>query len=274
MSKNRRALAMLTLLAAAVPTTRAPTQATQPHWSTWFGGSSYDEATIFGILDAGLIAHLGYTLDGHPFVTPTVYWREGRRLYRACLVDGLLDEGRARQVAERVAKSGRRGSLAILSHFHRLVALDRVRHTAVVESAAPLPPDLRASVEAGLQRAYGKGFTTSFQEDPALIGCGVEELLRWDPPLQLFERWVLEHGVEVAGVPVARGEVVSMLFGAANRDPRVFVDADRLDVARANAAEHIGFGGGITSASARRSPGSSSRPRSGRSSSGRPASSS
>ena len=73
----------------------------------------------------------------------------------------------------------------------------------------------------------------------------IEELIRWDPPLQLFERWVLEDGVEVAGVPVPRGEMLSMLFGAANRDPRVFDDPDRLDVARANAAEHIGFGGGI-----------------------------
>ena len=73
----------------------------------------------------------------------------------------------------------------------------------------------------------------------------VEELIRWDPPLQLFERWVLEDGVEVAGVPVPRGEKLALLFGSANRDPRVFDDADRLDVARSNAAEHIGFGGGI-----------------------------
>jgi cytochrome P450 len=56
---------------------------------------------------------------------------------------------------------------------------------------------------------------------------------------------VLEHGVVIAGVPIPRGEVVAMLFGAANRDPRVFDDADRLDVGRPNAAEHIGFGGGI-----------------------------
>ena len=70
----------------------------------------------------------------------------------------------------------------------------------------------------------------------------VEELIRWDCPLQLFERWVLEDGVEVAGVPIPRGEVIAMLFGAANRDPRVFEDANRLDVSRANAAEHIGFG--------------------------------
>jgi cytochrome P450 len=73
----------------------------------------------------------------------------------------------------------------------------------------------------------------------------VEELIRWDPPLQLFERWVLENGVEIAGTPVPRGEVISMLFGSANRDPRVFDEADRFDVGRENAAEHIGFGGGI-----------------------------
>ena len=73
----------------------------------------------------------------------------------------------------------------------------------------------------------------------------VEELIRFDPPLQLFERWVLEDGVEVAGTPIARGEVVSMLFGSANRDPRVFEQPETLDVGRSNAAERIGFGGGI-----------------------------
>jgi len=42
---------------------------------------AYDEATIFGILDAGVIAHVGYAQGGEPRVTPTAYWREGRRLY-------------------------------------------------------------------------------------------------------------------------------------------------------------------------------------------------
>ena len=51
-----------------------------------------------------------------------------------------LDEGRARQVAQRIAASRHRGALAILSDFQRLVRLDRDRHTAVVESAAPLTP--------------------------------------------------------------------------------------------------------------------------------------
>jgi nitroimidazol reductase NimA-like FMN-containing flavoprotein (pyridoxamine 5'-phosphate oxidase superfamily) len=43
--------------------------------------AAYDEATVFGILDAGIMAHVGYVIDGQPFVTPTAYWREGRKLY-------------------------------------------------------------------------------------------------------------------------------------------------------------------------------------------------
>jgi cytochrome P450 len=75
--------------------------------------------------------------------------------------------------------------------------------------------------------------------------AAIEELIRYDPPLQLFDRWVLEHGVEIAGVAIPRGEVISMFFGSANHDPRVFAAPDALDVGRPNAAEHIGFGGGI-----------------------------
>jgi F-type H+-transporting ATPase subunit delta len=96
--------------------------------------------------------------------------RGARRLYRACIVGGLLDEGRALQVVERVAGARRRGSLGFLSHFRRLVTLDRARHQAVVESATPLPPDLRASVEADVARLYGPGVSTSFADSPALIG--------------------------------------------------------------------------------------------------------
>lgn len=75
--------------------------------------------------------------------------------------------------------------------------------------------------------------------------AAIEELLRYDPPLQLFERWVLEDGVEVAGVSIHRGDRISMLFGSANRDPRVFDEPDTFDVGRPNASDHIGFGGGI-----------------------------
>lgn len=73
----------------------------------------------------------------------------------------------------------------------------------------------------------------------------VEEMTRWDAPLQLFERFVLApDGIEVAGQHLPFGSEIAMLFGAANRDPRRFPDAERFDGGR-NDPGHIGFGGGI-----------------------------
>jgi cytochrome P450 len=72
-----------------------------------------------------------------------------------------------------------------------------------------------------------------------------EELIRYDPPLQLFERWVLTDGFSIGEVAIPRGQKLALLFGAANRDPRVFERPDDFDVGRDNAAQHIGFGGGI-----------------------------
>jgi F-type H+-transporting ATPase subunit delta len=80
-----------------------------------------------------------------------------------------MDPSRVRRVAASVAASGRRGSLAVLSDFQRMVRLEGERHRAVIESAAPLPDDLRADVTASLSRMYGTGLATSFEENPALI---------------------------------------------------------------------------------------------------------
>ena len=41
----------------------------------------YDRETVFAILDAALLCHVGYVIDGQPYVTPTAFWREGDRLY-------------------------------------------------------------------------------------------------------------------------------------------------------------------------------------------------
>ena len=72
-----------------------------------------------------------------------------------------------------------------------------------------------------------------------------EEMIRYDPPLQLFERWVLADEFAIGDVAIPRGDKIALLFGSANRDPRVFDRPDEFDVGRENAAQHIGFGGGI-----------------------------
>ncbi|WTU01012.1 cytochrome P450 [Kitasatospora sp. NBC_00070] len=76
-----------------------------------------------------------------------------------------------------------------------------------------------------------------------LLPTAVEELMRYDTPLQMFERWVLDD-IEVGGVTVPRGAEVALLFGSANRDPERFTDPDRLDVGRTD-NPHITFGAGI-----------------------------
>jgi F-type H+-transporting ATPase subunit delta len=96
--------------------------------------------------------------------------REAKQLFRLCLLNGSLDEGRVRQVVLGIIEGKRRGYLVLLSRFQRLVKLDHDRHTAEVESAVPLPADLRASVQAGLRSAYGPGIDILFVHRPALIG--------------------------------------------------------------------------------------------------------
>jgi F-type H+-transporting ATPase subunit delta len=96
--------------------------------------------------------------------------REAKELFRCCLVDGLVDESRVRQVVQRVVAGKPRGYLAILSRFQRLVKLDLERHTARVESAAPLATDLQNAVQASLGRVYGPGLNLSFAQEPSLIG--------------------------------------------------------------------------------------------------------
>ena len=81
------------------------------------------------------------------------------------------------------------------------------------------------------------------REDPGLIPGAVEELLRFDSPVQTDFRGALED-CEVNGAPVRRGENVVLLIGAANRDPAAFEEPDRLDIGRAEGS-HISFGRGI-----------------------------
>ena len=81
------------------------------------------------------------------------------------------------------------------------------------------------------------------RRNPELIGRAADELLRYDTPLQMFERWVLED-LEWNGVPLRRGTKVGLLFGSANRDELAFEEPWRLDLAR-TPNDHVSLGGGI-----------------------------
>jgi cytochrome P450 len=84
---------------------------------------------------------------------------------------------------------------------------------------------------------------TRLRAEPALVPRAIEELMRWDTPLQMFERWVLEDS-EICGAVVPRGAELGLLFGSANRDPAVFDRPDDLDIAR-EPNLHVSFGAGV-----------------------------
>jgi cytochrome P450 len=81
------------------------------------------------------------------------------------------------------------------------------------------------------------------QEDPGLITSAVEELLRFDGPVQRTAR-IPSEDVTFGGRTIGKGEMVMPFIGAADRDPAQFPDPDRLDIGRAD-NRHIAFGWGI-----------------------------
>jgi cytochrome P450 len=124
----------------------------------------------------------------------------------------------------------------------------RLTDDEVVASAILL---LNAGHEASVN-ALGNGFVAlvrspgqveRMRADPGLAEPAVEEMIRFDAPLQLFERTAKTETV-IGGVTLAPGDKAAALLGAANRDPAAFADADVLDIGR-RPNNHIGFGAGI-----------------------------
>ncbi len=96
--------------------------------------------------------------------------RDGKSLFRACMVDGQLDESRAREVVRLVVGGKPRGYLATLTHFQRLLKLHLDSRRARVENAVFSSPELIAGIEASLTRRYGRGLDITYWINPELVG--------------------------------------------------------------------------------------------------------
>ena len=140
-----------------------------------------------------------------------------------------------------------RASKVIAEHIEALIAARRAEPTDdllselvhVEEQCDQLDHDELISTVILL---FGAGFETTTNLI-SLMKTAVEELLRWDAPIQVDGRKVFED-VEVHGLPVAAGQEFVTLLGAANRDPRVFDEPDRFDIGRVAQAP-LSFGAGI-----------------------------
>jgi hypothetical protein len=81
------------------------------------------------------------------------------------------------------------------------------------------------------------------RDDPSMIPNAIEEILRFESPVQVVTRTVAEP-VELSGVVLEPADIVVSLLGAANRDPAMFENPDRFDITRKD-LRTLSFGGGI-----------------------------
>lgn len=138
----------------------------------------------------------------------------------------------------------------LLTHLAQVEAAgEKLNERELVATAVLL---LNAGHEASVN-GFGNGVVQLFRHSEALAALvadpyglansAIEEMLRFDSPLHLFERTAKED-VEIAGVQVRKGEKIAALLGSANRDPLAFEDADHFDITR-DPNNHIAFGAGI-----------------------------
>jgi cytochrome P450 len=164
----------------------------------------------------------------------------------------------------------RRGMIEFRAYFDRIMERVRAEPSAdnllgmLMRSGYPANETEQAELFANVVFLLGAGHETTtslignglrvlqnhsdqlqrLRDEPSLVSGAVEELLRYESPVQWTSRQALAD-VEIGGITIKSGESVLVSLGAANRDPKQFPDPDHLDIARRNASRHLAFSGGI-----------------------------
>ncbi|MEM9438496.1 MAG: cytochrome P450, partial [Pseudomonadota bacterium] len=168
----------------------------------------------------------------------------------------MYQTGRTREVEEKAAQAASEFAIFLRGYVEERRARpadDLITHLiAAEEDGEKLSTDelistcillLNAGHEATVH-TMGNGVAAMLNHGVNEVTEGiVEEIMRFDPPLHMFTRWVYED-VTIGGVPLRQGDRVACLLGAANRDPQAFEDPHMFDPTR-QAKTHIAFGAGL-----------------------------
>jgi cytochrome P450 len=188
---------------------------------------------------------------------PERFRRLGSTIARA--LDGIWSLGQARMLA--AADGELQTTFAeLLERRVREPGDDLVSALVAEQGSAITPAELSVLVRlllvAGFEttvNAIGSGLRWLLADrdqwellvaDPGRSPAAVEEVLRFDPPVQQTAR-VAHHPAEVGDVPIAKNQWVITLLAAANRDPGVYPAPNSFDITRESPAEHLAFSGGI-----------------------------
>ncbi|MCU1350282.1 MAG: bioI [Acidobacteria bacterium] len=181
----------------------------------------------------------------------------------------LIVRGTDELRSEADAKRGEKAGMALFSYFGKLIRSRRQEPQDDLISALVLARDAqdRLSENELLALCMGllvAGHTTTanllgnglltllrhpeqlnlLKSNPELMPSAIEEMLRFESPVQRATFRLATKSVEIGGVTIPEGQQVSGVLGAANRDPEVFPDPDRFDVTR-QPNRHLAFGHGI-----------------------------
>ena len=132
--------------------------------------------------------------------------------------------------------------LAHVSENDQKLSKDQIICTAILLLNAGHEATVN-TIGNGMSALLSNGIETKLLNKKFDVKNIVEELLRWDSPLQFFQRWSLED-VEVRGYKIPKNAKVAILLGSANRDDEVFQDAEKINFDREN-LNHTSFGGGM-----------------------------
>ena len=167
--------------------------------------------------------------DEHRAVQATVEFSDYLR--------GLVRERRARPEADLVSQ------LALVAEAGDHLSEDELIATAILLLNAGHEASVNGAANAWWTLFRHPDALAALRADPGLVPTAVDELLRFDTPAPMFERWVLED-IELHGVAIPRGQELALLFASANRDPDRFPNPDGLVLDR-NPNPHLSFGAGI-----------------------------
>jgi pimeloyl-[acyl-carrier protein] synthase len=228
-------------------------------------GAALDSAAPLGAID--VIADFAYPIPADVISAMLGVPREDWAVLREWVEGIVVSRGVVR--TSQMMAEGARATIAFHDYLERLLEAKRRAPGADLMSA------LIASQESGramepeslitmIETLFAAGHATTrnlvanglvallrnpgehrrLRESPAMISGAIEEMLRYDPPTQAPSPQVAIADTEIGGRTIRKGEMVSVLIGAANRDPARFDDPDRFDIARPD-NEHLAFSHGI-----------------------------
>jgi nitroimidazol reductase NimA-like FMN-containing flavoprotein (pyridoxamine 5'-phosphate oxidase superfamily) len=181
----------------------------------------YDEASVYAVLDAGFIAHIGYVIDGQPYVTPTAYWRRGRHLYWHGSSASRMLRTQAKDIPVCVTVSLLDGLVMARSGFHHSInyrAVMAFGRAHIIEDAAVKEAELDYFIERVSPGRLATLRPVDKQElkGTTLIGMEIEEAsakVRSGPPKDDEEDYALDIWAGV--VPIRQ------VVGALENDPKL-----------------------------------------------------